>query len=249
MSGRALPTSQFAGDDGSPDPALQSALDRWAEDRAREPEVLHALAAARVLVPVVARMTEAEQTAGGRTVEKTTTMSLVSLVGEDGRRILPVFSGLAALSAWDVSARPVAVPASRAALSAAAEGASVLVLDLAGPRRYAVGGPVLRRLAEGDPLTPLYDDPEVLAAVRDLVDVEEAVRAAWLVPGADLDAQLDLMWPTGTDPQLAVETASRLALALQASDTIRSRVVRGLGIGVAPAGYAAGGRRAVLDRR
>src|SRR4051812_4842286 len=47
-------------DTGAPDPALSAALAAYAADPAREPEVLAALAEARLLVPVVAVLGEAE---------------------------------------------------------------------------------------------------------------------------------------------------------------------------------------------
>ena len=56
-------------------------------------------------------------------------MALVTLKAPDGRTAMPVFTSAASLKAWHPEARPVAVYAARAALSAVAEGAELLVLD------------------------------------------------------------------------------------------------------------------------
>ena len=54
MTGRELPpSSPFAGDDGSADPALTATLTRYADGGAELADVVAALAPTRVLVPVL----------------------------------------------------------------------------------------------------------------------------------------------------------------------------------------------------
>ncbi|WP_445520637.1 SseB family protein [Streptomyces sp. NEAU-174] len=60
MALKNIPDPGFSGDDGSADPRLTAALAAWADDRSAEPEVLAALTEARLLVPVVAILGEAE---------------------------------------------------------------------------------------------------------------------------------------------------------------------------------------------
>lgn len=139
----------FAGDDGAADPALRSALAAYADDPGREADVLLALAAARLLVPVVAVLGEVEVAAGGLAHDKTSDMATVLLTGQDGRQALLAFTGLDTLAAWRADARPVPVATSVAARSAIQEGAAALVLDVAGPTTYAVEGDVLEALARG----------------------------------------------------------------------------------------------------
>lgn len=233
---RSLPDPGFPGDDGAADPALAAALARPAGDPAREPEVLAALARSRLLVAVTAVATAEETAAGGLRRDKATDMALVLLEGTDGRRALPVFSALATLAQWDPAARPVPVEAARAAQSALVEGAAVLVLDVAGPAPVQVGGPALRRLAEGDPLLPLYADPAVAAAVAALLDREPAVLAGWLVPAAGADARLLLSVADPQDTAFAAGLARRVAEGLRRSDAVRRAVVRGVDLALAPAG-------------
>ena len=130
-------------DTGEPDPALSAALAAYAADPAREPEVLAALAEARLLVPVVSALGEAETGADGLVRDKSADMATVLMRWEDGRTALLAFTGLDALHRWDPEARPVPVPARTAALAALQDGAEALLIDPAGPVRYVarIGAP------------------------------------------------------------------------------------------------------------
>ena len=135
---RLLAGAGASDDVGAPDPALAAALTAYAADPAREPEVLAALAEARLLVPVVATLGEAETGPDGLVRDKSADMAAVLMRWEDGRTALLAFTGLEALHRWDPEARPVPVPARTAALAALQDGATALLLDPAGPVRYLV---------------------------------------------------------------------------------------------------------------
>ncbi len=133
LAGAGLPD-----DTGAPDPGLTAALTAYAADPAREPEVLAALAGARLLVPVVAELGETETGPDGLVHDKSSDMATVLMRGADGRLALLAFTGLDSLQRWDPDARPVPVPARTAALAAMQDGAEALLIDLAGPVRYLV---------------------------------------------------------------------------------------------------------------
>jgi hypothetical protein len=124
-------------DAGAPDPALSAALAAYDADPAREPEVLAALPGARLLVPVVAELGQAEAGPDGLLRDKSADMATVLMRGADGRLALLAFTGLEALQRWDPAARPVPVPAPTAALAAMQDGAEALLIDVAGPVPYA----------------------------------------------------------------------------------------------------------------
>ncbi len=142
----SLAEPAFPGDDGSVDPALAQALAAYDSDCSLAP-VLVALGTARVIVPVVAVRGEA---AVGS--DKEADMATVMMTGADGRRALLAFSGLESLQRWQADARPVPVWAREAARAALAEGATALLLDLAGPVRAIVETDDLQHLANGDEL-------------------------------------------------------------------------------------------------
>ncbi len=173
---RDLPDPGFAGDDGAADPVLAEALvdyDRAAGQGQAEAatrasqEVLARLQDTRLLVPVVAVVTEFEDTntgpgaddaASGLPREKTSDMAAVLMTGRDGRTALLAFTGTAAMDRWDPAARPVPVPARQAARAAIQDEASALLLDVAGPAMFVVQGEDLTSLAAGHRLTRLDAD-------------------------------------------------------------------------------------------
>jgi len=161
---RKIPDPGFAGDDGAGDPMLRAALASYAVDPGRHVDVLLALQASRLLVPVVALVGEVEVDADGPGQEKTSDMATALLTGQDGRQALLAFSGLDTLAAWRADARPVPVTAMLAARSAIQEGAAALVLDVAGPTTYAVEGDVLEALARGWTLVRTDQGPAWLEA-------------------------------------------------------------------------------------
>jgi hypothetical protein len=84
-------------------------------------------------------------------------MAAVLLTGQDGRRALLAFTGLAAMQTWNPDARPVPVGLEDAAQAALDEGADALVVDVAGPVQVPIEGVLLRRLAQGHRLVRLDD--------------------------------------------------------------------------------------------
>lgn len=143
--------SAFASDDGSAPAALREALDRYATDATAHSDVVAAIASARLLVPVVAVLDEAEtvRTSDGSPVtqDKSSHMATVSLVQADGRRGLLAFTSVETLARWDAQARPVPAAAVDVAAAAVAEGAHGVLIDIAGPVRFALDGPNLAGLA------------------------------------------------------------------------------------------------------
>ncbi|MCL2543041.1 MAG: SseB family protein [Nocardioidaceae bacterium] len=149
---RRLQGSEYVDDTGAADPGLLAALQRYAAEPTHPdgyPGVLQALAAARLLVPVVAVLGESEVGEDGLERDKSSDMAAVLLTGADGRMALLAFTSTASLTGWDPDARPVPVAAHLAAATAVQEGASALVVDLAGPATFVVEGEDLHRLASG----------------------------------------------------------------------------------------------------
>lgn len=232
---RSIPQTGFSGDLGGGDPALTRALAAYAVDPGRSPEVLSALGAARVLVAVVAVLTEEDEQVDGLRREKSTDMALVTVQRADGARALPAFTSLQTLAAWRSDARPVPVESSRAALSAAAEGAVALVLDPAGPVQYVVAGAALRLLAEEAVPSPMYADPRVVAAVESAVLGTPGVLAVRLeaAPGVDARVVITLPAERGRDLQALL---APIAAALQGDELVRASTLLGLDIAVEMAG-------------
>jgi hypothetical protein len=231
--GRTLPPGDFAGDDGAADASLRRALDERAAGGSDDAGVVQALAAARVLVPVVAVRVEDGGTVHS-TGDRQADMALVTLTGPDGRRALPVFSSVQTLAAWDPAARPVAVDSRRAAASAVAEGCDLLVVDPAGPVTFVVTRPALWAIGQGRPWSPAHEDPDVLAAIADAVAADPQVAGATAEPGSDAQLRVVLRVRPGLDAERVQTLARRVGEALSASAVVAERV-EGLELRVVPA--------------
>ena len=217
MAGRTLAGAAYPGDDGSPDPRVSAALDAYVAGQGSEHAVLAALAGCRLLVPVVALLTEAEQRGpGGLRRDKSSEMAVPTLIGADGRVALPAFTCLDSLVGWRPDARPVPVSAAQVWQTGAQE-ASAVVIDVAGPVPFAVDGARLAALAEGRPAPMPYEDPDVVALVGGIVTAEPALAGFGLQPGRHgTDLTLCLApGPTATHVQVrdAIERVSAGVMA------------------------------------
>ncbi len=137
--GRRIETpDQFAGDDGRADARWEAA---YADARLVEALLRDGV---RLLVPIVAVLDEADEESGA---DKSSHMASVSLVQPDGRRGLLAFTGVQTLAMWDPDARPVPVSSHQVAAAALEEGADGVLVDIAGPVRFAIDGQLLKDLA------------------------------------------------------------------------------------------------------
>ncbi|KRE77574.1 SseB family protein [Arthrobacter sp. Soil763] len=192
LAGDDAKIHNFEDDDGAADAGYLTALARLAEGSGDEADVVAALATARVFVPILAQLAEEGEGAGGLHADKQADMALVTLKAPDGRTAMPVFTSAAALEAWHPEARPVAVYAARAALSAVAEGAELLVLDPGSAATFVVRRPAVWALARQHGWTPSYLDPAVAEAVGEGAAGEPALRRVEVGPGGGVaSAQTD----------------------------------------------------------
>ena len=231
FAGVRLPDPGFAGDDGSADPALAGALAEHAAGALSSHDVVAALAGARLLVPVVAVLDEAEVGADGLRRDKDSHMATVSLLNPDGRRGLLAFTSTATLAAWQSDARPVAATSQRVAQAALQEGADAVLLDVAGPVPFPVeGDSAAARWPTGTAWPAPHRDPQVVEAVRAL---------AWngrlpldLRDGAEHGC--DLLVLLASTPQAPEERVVRdLADRLGADPMLAQRCPRGVAVTVA----------------
>lgn len=139
----ALASPAFPDDDGRIDPRLRTALESYGHDD-NLAVVLAALDGVRLLVPVVALLGETPSEG-----DKDADMAAVFMTGADGRKALLVFSCLESMQSWDAKARPVSVYGRQAAEAALAEGASALLLDVAGPTFVVIESDDVSHVAQG----------------------------------------------------------------------------------------------------
>jgi len=208
---------------------VTAALAAYQAGRGSEQAALTALAAARLLVPVVAVLADGTAPDVGPDVgsagDKNSEMVLPTLIGRDGRPAILAFTGLDALARWRPDARPVPAEAGRV-WRAAVAGSCAVVIDVAGPVPLAVEGARLAALAAGQPVPPAHEDPDVRAQVEAAVTAEPVIAGFTLAPGGEVDLAVRLRAASG-DWQPAV---SRVADSIAAR--LAGRLRRGVELSV-----------------
>ena len=194
MSGHLNPGGQqFRDDNGAADPRVTAALAAYYTGRGSEQDALTALAAARLLVPVVAVPADDPAVKGDKAAEgdKNSQMVLPTLIGRDGRPAVLAFTGLDTLARWRPNARPVPAESDRVWRAAVADGCAV-VIDVAGPVPVAVEGTRLAALAAGQPVPAAYEDGDVLAEVEAAIATEPVVAGVSMAPSQQVDLAVRL---------------------------------------------------------
>jgi hypothetical protein len=235
---------RFRNDQGDADPAAGAALAAYAQGTGGEHAVLVALAATRLLVPVVAILADESADAvgsaasGGRGspdgravlvgAEKASEMAMPEIVGRDGRRALPAFTCVDALQRWRPAARPVPVPAAAVWQSAVQAGHAV-VIDIAGPVPVAIEGARLAALAAGGEVPGMHEDPDVWRLVAAATaEVAPGTRVRLTQPKGGLDFTLEIAPPAGQSGLVPEDVASRVADAVHAR--LAGRVRSGIAV-------------------
>lgn len=229
-AGRSFDENTHAEDDGSAPPALLDALARFRAGVHGQAGVVDALRGARLLIPLVAHLGEAGENEHGHTIDKSQELSIVTVAGPDGRNVLPVFSSVQAMAAWNPKARPVPADGVRVALAAASENTDLVVLDPLSPTEFAVRRPALWAIAQAQEWRPSFESGAVLEAFQSSVSSELSVLSVSLVPGdpgavlagPELLVRLELV--DGLTRELLDVTLSRLAQRWAASDIIATQV-------------------------
>lgn len=221
-SGRALTSTGSDDDTGEADPTLMARLADGSDDVA----LLAAVTGARLLVPIVAAPTEVDDS-GELRVERSSDLALVTLTSPDGQRALPVFSSLAALSAWDASARPSPVTSSRAAQAAVSERCDVLLLDAGSGHQRVLRPSMVWALAQQRDWLPSHTDPFVAQALSRATAEEAEVTECFGEEGDPAGSgilRVVLSLRPGLDPAQVQALATRVGEQIATDGEARARI-------------------------
>ena len=241
-AGRVFQPNVHAQDDGRAPEALEAALSRFRSGDGGQGDVVAAFAQSRLLIPLLAELgtgtaseatdMKTEETASatgeadsmadvelgphGLAVDKSQELSIVTVEGPDGRRVLPVFASVEAMSRWNPSARPVPADGVRVALAAADEGTDLIVLDPGSDSEFVLRRPAVWAVAQSQSWHPSFDSPEVVAAFERSIGTELSVLGVDLEAG-DPDARL-------VGPELVVRLTLVGGLSRAELDTVLQRL-------------------------
>lgn len=229
-AGRAFEANPFANDDGSADANLIGELSKLRAGHGSVEGVVDAFRSARLLVPLLANLGDAEMGAHGQMVDKSADLAIVTVETPDQQDGLPVFSSVESMKAWNETARPVPVDARKAALAAAQEGNTRIILDPGSATEFVIRRPAIAAIAQSLPwLHPVKDErvqaafAEATSGINEILGFElkdidpQSVLAA-------AEVQLELRLVSGLDREQLDEIMQQLAKALAASHDIAEYV-------------------------
>jgi hypothetical protein len=171
-----------------------------------------------VLIPLLAELGESGEGAHGQTVDKSADLAIVTVETPDGQDALPVFSSVAAMKIWNPTARPVPVSAQKAAIAAAQEGNTRIVLDAANDTEFVVRRPALAAIGQGLAWVHPVRDERVSSA---FADATASIPLSRLVAA---EVQLELTLKPGMSRDELDEVMQTLAKALAASEAVAEYV-------------------------
>lgn len=228
--GRAFEPNPFAADDGKADLQLIDSIIRLQAGTGTQVQVIDSFRKARVLIPLLANLGEAGEGAHGQTVDKSADLSIVTVETPDHQNALPVFSSVAAMKAWNPVARPVPHSATKAALAAAAEGNTRIVLDPGSPTEFVIRRPAMEAIAKEIPWTPSFEDSQVAEAF-DQALAGNPELAGWSIAGGDplsllksAEVELTLQLATTLTQKDFDALMQKIAASISESEVIAYRV-------------------------
>ncbi|MDQ0895727.1 SseB family protein [Agromyces ramosus] len=231
-AGRSFAPNPHAADSGDAPAALADALRRFRAGEAGQAAVVAEFGSARLLIPLLAELGDggAELGEHGLAVDKSQELSIVTVEGPDGRKVLPVFASVAAMSRWNPAARPVPADGVRVALAAADDGTDLVVLDPGSETEFVLRRPAVWAVAQSHEWVPPFESSAVQAAFARSIERELAVLGVTLhagdpharLAGPELIVRLELIAGL-TREELDAMTA-RLAQRWAADDVIATSV-------------------------
>lgn len=240
--GREVTGSLFAGDTGEPDAAVRAALAALrdapapvdggtaATRTAAESDLLAALRGARLFAAIEAVAADVDHD-GPLARDVVSDMAMPVLTAPDGRRAMPLFTGLDTLAGWSAAARPVPVHAGDAARAAIEESCDLVLLDLGsgpdGAPAHVLRLSQLWALAQDRDWIPAHDDPVVAAALARAAAGRPDILGATLADGAVHApgvTRLVLTLSEGLPQQTVRELATLVGESLGVDPEVRIRI-------------------------
>ena len=176
-AGREFEENQWSNDDGSADPRFLDAVTSFRKGEITKEQLVDVIREMRLLIPLLADLGESAEGAHGQTVDKSADLSIVTVATPDDQNGLPVFSSVAAMQAWNATARPVPAAARRVALAAAAEGNTRIIVDPQSETEFAIRRPAIEAIAKAETwVHPIRDrrvHEEFSKVVADFADITD----------------------------------------------------------------------------
>ncbi len=186
--------------------------------------ITDALARSRLFVALIATLVSSSEEGH----EQESEMSL-AWIENQGERILPVFTGVAELMAWNPHARPLRGESAEVVAASLAEGA-VGVLVNPEAQAFSITGAAARSLALGYRLYPQWEDPAIEEALERALEGEPIATAFLQAPPPEDLVDLVVVLVMIPDTEIAVRVMEKLSV----DPEVTVRLERGIDLAVLP---------------
>jgi len=166
--GRTFLDNPHAGDSGETPADVTERQIAWRAGTGTFTDLVAAFAANRFLIPLVTHAGEDFDLDHPVMEDKVQELSVITVAGPSGEKVIPAFTSVAAMSVWNSDARPIPIEAQRVALAAASEQTDRIVVN-PGTDSIVLRRPVVWSIAQGSPYVAPWESTEFLAETRNLL--------------------------------------------------------------------------------
>lgn len=227
--GRSFHDNPHAGDNGETPPEVATRLNAWRTGTGAFTDFVAAVASSRLLIPLVAHAGDDFDPDHPVMEDKVQELSVVTVAGPNGEKVIPAFTSVVAMTAWNRDARPIPIEAQRVALAAASEQTDRIVLN-PGTDSIVIRRPAVWAIAKGETYIACWESIDFLAQARELlagipdlagVRIQSADPAA---TGNGPDVALVLELPEGLTDDDVRATVGAVHARVSVSESFREAV-------------------------
>lgn len=166
--GRAFQDNPHANDSGETPADVAQRLVAWRAKTGTFTDLVATISTSRFLIPLVTHAGDDFDVDNPVMEDKVQELSVVTVAGPDGERVIPAFTSVVAMRAWNPDARPIPIDAQRVALAAASEQTERIVVN-PGSDSIVLRRPVVWSIAQGHLYSAPWESTEFLKDVRKLL--------------------------------------------------------------------------------
>ena len=166
--GRTFLDNPHAGDSGETPADVAECLNVWRAGTGTFTDLVAAFAVNRFLIPLVAHAGDDFDLDHPVMEDKVQELSVITVAGPSGEKVIPAFTSVAAMSVWNSDARPIPIEAQRVALAAASEQTDRIVVN-PGTDSIVLRRPVVWSIAQGNAYVAPWESAQFLAETRNLL--------------------------------------------------------------------------------
>jgi hypothetical protein len=180
--GRTFHDNPHAGDTGEAPADVAEHLTAWRTGTGSFTDLVAAFATNRFLIPLVTHAGEDFDVDNPVMEDKVQELSVITVAGPSGEKVIPAFTSVAAMSAWNSEARPIPIEAQRVALAAASEQTDRIVVN-PGTDSIVLRRPVVWSIAQGNSYSAPWESTEFVTETRSLLAGIDNLLEIGVAPG------------------------------------------------------------------